>query len=521
MNSRASSLFASLVLLALLGSEAAASANSDVKLVPVNVPRAVPGAVAVKAPLLGSVAHTNHPLVAQYTVFAPLAGQVSVEFGTSLSYGRSTASKALSGAAGTLATLGTVKILVAGMRPNTTYHMRARIDQNGRTLYDSDHTFTTGALPPVSFPVVNVTRRTSSASGGGVDLVNDLVPTDAQAVVYDTDGSVIWYYCDPRLTTVIFPIRQLANGDFLVAYQSGVREVDLAGNIVRDVTLSQINAALAAAGYPFQTTAVHHDVLGLDNGHWILLVYDYKYFQDLPGYPGTTIVTADAVVDLAPNNQVAWVWRAFDHLDVNRHPYLFPDLTHSNGLVYLPDGNLLLSMRHQSWVLKLDYANGTGSGDILWRLGFEGDFTLPANANASEWFYNQHFPLLLQNVGSKYRLALYDNGNIRPDATGQPCSNSNSCFSRGVIMDLDESARMAEVYWQYQLPWFSNWGGSIVELPGGYVEIDSSSVNNNPSRVVEVPMGPARPSVVWEMDSQNTAFYRAYRIPSLYPGVTW
>jgi Arylsulfotransferase (ASST) len=29
------------------------------------------------------------------------------------------------------------------------------------------------------------------------------------------------------------------------------------------------------------------------------------------------------------------------------------------------DGNLLLSMRHQSWILKIDYENGTGSGNSL------------------------------------------------------------------------------------------------------------------------------------------------------------
>ena len=127
----------------------------------------------------------------------------------------------------------------------------------------------------------------------------------------------------------------------------------LQGRIVRQVTLAQLNTALSGAGYPLQAANIHHDLLRLDNGHWILLVNEYKDFQDLPGYPGTTSVLGDALVDLDSNNQPVWVWRAFDHLDVNRHPYLFPDWTHSNGLVYEPDGSLLLSMRHQSWVLKL------------------------------------------------------------------------------------------------------------------------------------------------------------------------
>ena len=81
---------------------------------------------------------------------------------------------------------------------------------------------------------------------------------------------------------------------------------------------------LAAAGYSLQAVNIHHDLLQLSNGHWILLVNENRDFQDLPGYPGTTTVLGDALVDLDTNNQPVWVWRAFDHLDVNRHPYPVP-----------------------------------------------------------------------------------------------------------------------------------------------------------------------------------------------------
>ena len=256
------------------------------------------------------------------------------------------------------------------MRPQTSYHMRALVTlSNGTTLADSDHTFTTGAVPQVTFPIVTVNPPGRSKSGG-VDLISGTGP-DVSAVVFDSDGSVIWYYYDPSLPQADFagPIKQFDNGNFLINYGTDVREVDLQGQIVRQVTLSQLNSTLASAGYGLQVANIHHDLLRLDNGHWILLVNEYRDFQDLPGYPGTTDVLGDALVDLDTNNQPVWVWRAFDHLDVNRHPYMFPDWTHSNGLVYEPDGSLLLSMRHQSWVLKIDYANGSGSGDVLWRLG--------------------------------------------------------------------------------------------------------------------------------------------------------
>jgi hypothetical protein len=37
----------------------------------------------------------------------------------------------------------------------------------------------------------------------------------------------------------------------------------------------------------------------------------------------------------------------------------------SNAIVYAPDRSLLLSMRAQSWVLKIDYANGYRLGKCL------------------------------------------------------------------------------------------------------------------------------------------------------------
>ena len=123
-----------------------------------------------------------------------------------------------------------------------------------------------------------------------------------------------------------------------------------------------------------------------------------KDYTDLPGYPGTTSVIGDALVDIDPNGNVVWGWSAFDYLDVNRHLQGLPDWTHSNAIVYTADGNLLLSMRHQSWILKIDYANGAGSGNLLWKLGEDGDFTI-LGVIPSQWFYGQHHPLILDASG--------------------------------------------------------------------------------------------------------------------------
>jgi hypothetical protein len=78
----------------------------------------------------------------------------------------------------------------------------------------------------------------------------------------------------------------------------------------------------------------------------------------------------DALVDVDPSGNPVWVWNTFDDLDVNRHPMNFPDWTHSNDMLYSSDDhNLPLSIRHQNWVVKIEYLDGQGSGKVLWRLG--------------------------------------------------------------------------------------------------------------------------------------------------------
>ena len=140
---------------------------------------------------------------------------------------------------------------------------------------------------------------------------------------------------------------------------------------------------------------------------------------------------------------------------MNRHLFGLPagsdvlDWTHGNGLAYsATDGNLLLSMRHQSWVLKIDYNNGTGTGNILWRLGYQGDFALTVGhvptTDPIEWFSFQHFPSIVSQTGSQTTVAIWDNGDSRPvNTTGGECGPPPSPgrrYSRSTIFQVDESA---------------------------------------------------------------------------------
>jgi arylsulfate sulfotransferase len=493
-----------------------------------------------------SVASTANPLVAQVNVTAALgcSGQIMIEFGPDTTYGRNTAW------ASAPAYLSTTSFLVAGMRASTTYHMRAVAGCGGSaTLSGQDMTFTTGPLPALPFPTLTVTRpspSTTSPENPGIEMMTVLDP-GTPAFFTDRDGNPIWYY-DVGQGNYAFPFKLLPNGHIIMNITQTpvslfLREVDLAGNTIQEMSIGQLQQKMQEAGYDFVPVAMHHDLLPLANGHVILLVNFTENFGNLTGYPGTTAVLGDGLIDLDQNWNPVWAWNSFDHvspngpLDLNRHLNGLPDWTHSNGLAYSPDdGNLLLSMRHQSWVLKIDYNNGAGAGDILWRLGYQGDFSLtaggiPNDGDPSQWFSFQHFPNLLSQTGSQDTLMVWDNGDSRVlDTSGTICGVAPSytpCYSRATIFQIDESAKVADLEW-FDLPGaFSLWGGSIGQLTNGNVEFDINAPTppltpGLASQVEEVTQT-ATPQVVWQMAISPAAAnaYRAYRFPSLYNGVVW
>lgn len=485
---------------------------------------------------------TGNPQVALYTIQPPSAATVSVEFGPTRAYGLTT------GTWSTPQNGGPVSIFVAGMRANTTYHMRAVVDfADGSRGTDEDHIFKTGSLPAQTLPAIQVHTTSGMNPQPGIELVNPAlsqIPGFLQAYATDLAGNVIWgyTYADRDANSIVQPIKLLPNGDMgmIISYPSEyvftpsqrsaintLREVDLAGNIVRDLPLGELNQRLKAAGYTFTLLDYHHDFLVLPNGHWIVIANLAQTYTDLPGYPGTTQVVGDALIDLDSSWNPVWVWNEFDHLDVNRHPMNFPDWTHTNAVLYSPDdGNLLVSIRHQNWIVKVDYRNGAGSGNILWRLGQGGDFQLAGGADPADWFYAQHGPAFQsQSTAGRFSLSVMDNGDDRSFATGADCGSPGqpSClYSTVPIYEIDERAMTATLHFHQVFPpaEYSFWGGGTTSLANGNIEYDLCAEPNYTSLIQETT-NQQQPQTVWQMNVNNANVYRANRIPSLYPGVQW
>ena len=480
----------------------------------------------------GVVAPTQNPQVARYTIVAPSGATVTIDFGTDTSYGLQTwaVPAPLDGSP--------VSILVAGMRAFTTYHMRARMNlPDGSQSFDSDHVFNTGGLPPERIPQITVTRPDGLEPNPGIELVDivSLTPIPSTSPIdtaaFDLNGNLIWFddLQDGVNLDSSFPIKLLPNGDFLmvvIGAFNGVREINLAGDAIFQFSVNDLNQALSQAGFQIPVNGLHHDILPLPNGHLILLGSTNKMVTNLPEFPSGILITGDVLIDLDENRKPVWVWNAFDHLDTTHHPLGVPDWTHANAIIDSPeDGNLILSMRNQNWVVKINYRDGAGDGSILWRLGPGGDFVIPGGSPA-DFNYAQHYPVLTSTKSfGVFPLEFFDNGNNRIlDSSGTLCGSPGaaSCYSRPVLFQLDETSKTAQILWQDKLPFFSLCCGSINTLGNGDVEFDIAAVSFLPpaSRIQEVTQEPV-PRLVWQMDVIGQLAYRGFRMPSLYPGVQW
>ena len=489
----------------------------------------------------GDVSPTANPQVAQYTLTLPYKGSWSVRFGPTTSYGRSTSVQ-------TVETAGTpTSMYVAGMLPNTTYHVQATLTlPDGATAADEDHTFTTGALPAGIPNTLAASTTPGQTPQPGVELINTLIGAiRTTAIATDLQGNVIWTYPFPDRTapSELFPVRLLPNGHFLCLINpvypalptagvlNVIREFDLAGNTVQQLSMDDLNARLTAKGFPLQLTDFSHDIVVLPNGHYLVIAVTVKAFTDLPGYPGVTNVGGDVVVDLDSSFQPVWLWNSFDHLDINRHPWNFPDWTHANSVAYSKDdGDFIISLRHQNWVLKVDYKDGTGTGNVIWHLGEGGDFTLLGATDPTDWFYAQHdAEFSSTNTSGTFSMTLFDNGDDRKLPDGVICGplpGQTPCtYSTVSEMSLDESAKTASYLFHQVLPpnLYSAFAGSNQLLPNGDFEYNLAGVGSS-AYVFEVTPGPTladAPQTVWQMQLPGTNTYRSTRLPSLYPGVQW
>jgi hypothetical protein len=390
---------------------------------------------------------------------------------------------------------------LAGMRANTTYRVHHVIESiietrlsrlagpppaptEGPTL-----TVTTGGVP-VKLPVATVLQASSAPPGDSVVLYSNLF---GPPFATDPQGNVIWYY--PASFTLL--TRPESGGRFLAVVSTQpsagfgqiLREIDVAGNTLRETNTARVNQQLAAMGKA-AIGVFHHDAIGLPDGGVAVLATREQIMSGVQG-PGPVDIIGDMIVVLDRDFQVVWTWDAFDHLDPHRQATLGEtcpgigcpptslaatahDWLHGNALELAGDGNLLYSSRHQDWILKIDFRGGQGPGDVIWRLGKDGDFQIDSS-DPSPWFSHQHGPRLSPQDGAI--LAVFDDSNLRHHA-------DNNAHSRGQVLRLDEQNRIATLVINADLGGFSFATGNAQPLRNGDYLFDVGWLPDNSSRLV-------------------------------------
>lgn len=426
----------------------------------------------------------NSAVCALVDVVAPGAAQVWVEHGDTNAYGERTRNVSVPSS-------GTVVVPIIGLTPAATTHFRVHaIGPRGEARQTADLTIDAPPLPEGVPASIRVTTLPRTSSGFFlVGLFNRSTLHNVAAMI-DRQGRVRWYWVSPTAAEKPEQVDRV-RGNFLVNDGGAEQfyEIDLAAEKVK----TWRNTA-AAGGLN-----VREFVL-LPNGNALMLGREYHVVDSRPlGKGGVAhAIRVDHTVDeIEPDGKAAFHWSTFDHIGLDEilgEPGLDAarfESAHANAIEPWPDGNLLVSFRATSSIMKVERS----SGKVLWRLGGrKSDFTFPADPMGG--FSRQHDPRLSKDG----TLMVFDNGNDHvPQA------------SRVVRYRLDESAQTATMIWEYrhEPDIFSRVAGSARSLSNGNVVVGFSV-----GVITEVDEAK---HVVWEAETAPFEFYRAIWVPSLYP----
>jgi hypothetical protein len=350
------------------------------------------------------------------------------------------------------------------------------------------------------------------------------------------NGNVVWYY-QPWDGEGGYLTRAQIGGYFWYignksnnAYQQPLREFDVAGNTVVETNVGRINEQLVAAGQP-PLTGVNHELRTMGDGNIVMIGSTDSVLG--PNIQGGADILYNVLVVLNPGLQLVWSWDSLTCGNCatelpptraailgetctntqNGCPPLTPpntianDWMHGNTAELAADGSILMSLRHQDWLLKIDYNHGSGTGNILWRMGLDGDFTIIGDANDTyPWFSHQHDAEW--DFSGTY-LSVFDNGNTR-------IAQNRGQHSRGQMLNVNETTMTATLVDNFDLGVFSVAYGTaqmLVNQSGAVtgMHFESGDLNNATTSQSQSYY----PTGVFNIQSATTA-YRSAQMHDMY-----
>ena len=325
-------------------------------------------------------------------------------------------------------------------------------------------------------PKIQINLNNLPAQYHGLYLVSNL------AAAFDQQGEIRWLYSQASSGFS----QKLMNGNILLnADGFNFFEATMLGQIIRNYNVP---------------TGIHHEIKELPSGNFIV---------------GTSSVSPatneDVLVEVdRSSGQIVKTWDFNLLLDPSRT--FLPmgstrDWLHLNGAYFdARDNSIVISSRHQSAVVKLDYATGKVKwilgAHAYWNSNFSQNLLTPVDSKGNEidpsqsdfWQYGQHAPLLLRNGN----ILLYDNGNYRGFYDGKPDVQQNG-YTRAVEYKIDENEKTVELVWK-----FDN-NKSVFTMATGFVDHQYDT----DTRLIAYMWGTAGCPKIVELDNSSNIIFEA------------
>lgn len=423
----------------------------------------------------------TNPFSAVITVEADLELTLAIEYGYDGEFDRSTPSV-------DLVAEQPAEVLVLGMKAGREYQLRPVATVEGQSWTGEPLVFQTEPLPGV-WPSCEVVTDLDPIQLDPDEVFCTNVENIDAFWIYcvDRQGEPVWSLAHPdgHRMMVFQPLSDgtiAATGssdDFLVFFdERGARLIEYPSIWFEDRTRY------------FHNWVNPHEVIEIQEGQWTGAVAFIAVTEDWPD--GVTHFGAGIVVFDPLTETVLWDWASHAErmdgvpidplLPYHRYGLGYSGETwhHANAIIHEVDDTgheyFWLNLRNQDWIVKID----TETDEVVWRLGYEGDFELvddldavePVPLDPRQWMFRAHAPEVLQSAGGRTRFLLFDNGVFRPGLDGEP--DQSELYSRVVEFEIDEVSRRATVVRSFGDPdplspdhFYSDYYGDANLLPGG------------------------------------------------------
>ena len=353
------------------------------------------------------------------------------------------------------------------LKPSFDYNFKIVTSNKSSILY----TFKTNDAPDF-FPKLDLEKKNNFSFDGYLFFRTQTNP--GIQFMLDDNAEIIWYSISD--TTLSRPFRDTKFSVFSndASYLSLTEK-----NLIQEHSFHGDTLVTIYTGEDI----IHHDITkihdeDLNADKYVGLTYEYLNFnqENIDSLIGDGIVVFDSI-----GNKL-WSWNIFDHVNPDKENYkIQEDWSHANAIDIDHDGNYLVSFRSFNQIWKID----SKSGDIIWRLGDNGDF----NLNKEDIFYQQH---AINKINSNKYL-LFDNGLSDVRMT-----------SRALVFTIDDEEKKFKSDRSIYLPdsLFTFKQGSVYLMENEYY-LFTSSVNNR--TIISDSSG----KILWNLLSDHS-YYRVY-----------